>query len=209
MKTLAVFCWLVAAGNTNCTNGQAPEAAGDDEPPGQVAMLAPAAPSRDPLLRISDFDEDPFGFDLNAQAIKARFGQKFTLRKEAVANTHYAGKVDTILHFSSANSKLDIYKAQENEMLYAAQISDPAFALRNGIRVGISRSEFCGKFYELQRYRDRSGLITVDAPEAMAVYQLELQPDQITISNDAQTALYRFVFAQNRLTQIQIEFYLD
>jgi hypothetical protein len=209
MKILAVLCWLVAASNTNCTSGQAPEVSGDDEPPGQVAMLAPAAPARDPLLRISDFDEDPFGFDLTAQAIKARFGHKFTLKKEAVANTHYSGKVDTIFHFSSATSKLDIYKAQENEMLYAATITDPAVALRNGIRVGMSRGEFCGKFYELQRYRDRLGVVTIDAPEAMAVYQLELEPNQITISNDAETAIYRFTFAQNRLAQIQIEFYLD
>ncbi len=209
MRMLAVLSWMVAWSSTNCSKTQTTDAAGGGEFSGKAAILAPMASSAEPLLRISDFDENPFGYDLTAQLITTRYGNKFALRKEFIKNTHNQALVDTIFHFSSADSKLDIYKVQENEMLFSAKISDPAFSLRNGIRVGLSRNEFCNKFYELQRYRNRQGLHIIDAPEAMAVYQLEILPDQIIISNDAATARYTFLFVQNRLAQIQIEFYLD
>jgi hypothetical protein len=63
---LAVLSWMVAWSSTNCSKTQTTDAAGGGEFSGKAAILAPMASSAEPLLRISDFDENPFGYDLTA-----------------------------------------------------------------------------------------------------------------------------------------------
>jgi hypothetical protein len=164
---------------------------------------------QDEPLHLSEFDENPFDFELSVQMLAQLLGSNCRVSKQAVRNPHNPAQTDTLVSLQGGTTKLEVYKTLGSETLFAAHINGADIPLRNRIRVGMTRDEFLAKFYELRAFGRREGHLLVEAPEAMTAYHLNLSPQQITISNDAATAQYQFSFVQNRLRQIKIDFYLD
>lgn len=183
------------------------------DPPPQSHYLASHSPGSGrqlpQVLRLADFDEDPFGYEPTLGNVMKKLGNPLQVRKEAVKNLHNPALLDTIYHLAADAVRLDIYKGRSNEFLFAATIADRRIALRDDIHIGMTREEFCDKFHELRPMKHRQGQVSIADPETMTTYLLELSPAQITIANDAATVEYRFVFQQNRLRQINLAFYYD
>jgi hypothetical protein len=172
------------------------------------SVSAEASTSKQHKIRIADFDADPFGYDFTIDHFQHRYAGKFKLRKEFHVNEHDPAVVDTIFHFNYSSCQLSFYKGGDEEFLYAARISGSDIALRNDIKVGMSRDAFLGCFSELQS-RPLQGTIMISDPEMMTSYRLVMMPQLITIVNDSETAKYSFVFQDNKLHQILISLYLD
>jgi hypothetical protein len=165
---------------------------------------------REPIkISLADFDENPFDYDVTAELLVSKLSKKFKVFKEIVKNTHNPTIKDTIFHFSCSSTKLKVYKSQGNEMVFSAQIMDKEIELRNQIRVGMDKNEFWAKFKDLEKYKYYQGVVEVQGDDEMSGYELDLQPNLIKISNIMGTADYTFVFANNALSQVNINVYMD
>ena len=161
-------------------------------------------------ISLADFDADPFGYEVTSATLAHKLGKKFRISKEVVKNIHSNHIKDTIFHFSYQTTKLKIYKSQGNEMVFSAQITDSVVELRNKISIGMSREEFWQKFNDLEKYKFQQGMIELDGDDdEMSGYLLTLQPNLIKISNMMGTADYAFAFTDNRLSQVNINVYMD
>ncbi|TAH19338.1 MAG: hypothetical protein EAZ08_09215 [Cytophagales bacterium] len=179
----------------------------------QLSSKPPSAPSplKQELSQISlaDFDADPFGYEVTTTTLSDKLGKKFRILKEVIKNTHNSRIKDTIFHFSYQTTKLKVYKSQGNEMVFSAQITDNSIALRNQISVGMSREEFWQKFNDLERYKFQQGLIEINGDDEMNSYLLTIQPNLIKVSNMMGTADYTFAFVKDKLSQVNIDVYMD
>jgi hypothetical protein len=165
---------------------------------------------REPIkISLADFDENPFDYEISAEVLIAKLGKKFKVAKEIVRNTHNARIKDTIFHLSYQTTKIKIYKSQGNEMIFSAQISDSAVEMRNKINIGMSKEEFWRKFTDLEKYQYQQGVIEMNGEDEMSSYVLTLQPNLIKVSNMMGTADYTFAFMDNKLSQININVYMD
>lgn len=172
---------------------------------------AVASPLRRETVQISlaDFDADPFGYEVTTATLAYKLGNKFRISKEIVKNTHNSHIKDTIFHFSCHTTKLKIYKSQGNEMIFSAQITDSTVMLRNKISVGMSKEAFWQKFNDLEKYKFQQGVIEVNGEEEMSGYQLTLLPNLIKVSSLMGTSDYTFIFVDNKLSQVNINVYMD
>ncbi len=165
---------------------------------------------REPVkISLADFDADPFGYEISANYLSAKFGKKFKVSKEIVFNTHNKKVRDTIFHFSYLTTKVKVYKSQDNEMIFSAQITDNTIELRNKISVGMSKDEFWQKFTDLEKYKYQQGIVQVTGNDEMSSYVLHIQPNRIKVSNLMETADYSFAFIDNKLSQVNINIYID
>jgi len=160
-------------------------------------------------ISLSDFDADPFGYEVTTATLSNKLGKKFRISKEVIKNTHNSRIKDTIFHFSYLTTKLKVYKSQGNEMVFSAQITDSSVELRNKISVGMSREEFWQKFNDLERYKFRQGVIEINGDDEMSGYVLTIQPNLIKVSNMMGTADYTFAFVNGKLSQVNIDVYMD
>lgn len=170
-----------------------------------------ASPLKREIVQISlaDFDADPFGYEVTSSALTSKLGKRFRISKEIVKNTHDNHIKDTIFHFSCHTTKLKVYKSQGNEMIFSAQITDSAVELRNKISVGMSRDLFWQKFNDLEKYKFQQGVIEVNGDDEMSTYELTLLPNLIKVSSLMGTSDYTFIFADNKLSQVNINVYMD
>lgn len=179
----------------------------------QLSSKPPSAanPLKQGLSQISlaDFDADPFGYEVTTTTLSDKLGKKFRISKEIIKNTHNSHVKDTIFHFSYQTTKLKVYKSQGNEMVFSAQITDNSVELRNKISVGMSREEFWQKFNDLERYKFKQGLIEINGDDEMNSYVLIIQPNLIKVSNSMGTADYTFAFVKDKLSQVNIDVYMD
>lgn len=170
-----------------------------------------ASPPKRETVQISlaDFDADPFGYEVTTATLAYKLGKKFRISKEIVKNTHSSHIKDTIFHFSCHTTKLKVYKSQGNEMIFSAQITDSTVELRNKISVGMSKEEFWQKFNDLEKYKFQQGVIEVNGEEEMSGYELTLLPNLIKVSSLMGTSDYTFIFVDNKLSQVNINVYID
>lgn len=175
-----------------------------DRPP--TASYSKREPTK---IKLSDFDENPFNYDISADLLLSKLSKKFKVFKEAVKNTHNPQTKDTIFHFSYQTTKLKIYKSQGNEMLFFAQITDNEIEMRNQIKIGMSREAFFDKFVELEKYRFFQGIAQIEGNDEMSSYQLIIQPNLVKLRNLLGTSDYIFVFSNNMLNQVNINVYMD
>jgi hypothetical protein len=165
---------------------------------------------REPIkISLADFDADPFGYEVNANTLVVKFGKKFKVSKEIIFNTHNKKVRDTIFHFSYQTTKVKVYKSQDSEMVFSAQITANDIELRNKIRVGMSKDEFWQKFSDLERYKYQQGIIRIDGDDETNSYVLNIQPNYIKINNLMETSDYTFAFIDNKLVQVNINVYID
>jgi hypothetical protein len=160
-------------------------------------------------ISLADFDADPFGYEVTAATLAYKLGKKFRISKEIVKNTHNTHIKDTIFHFSCHTTKLKVYKSEGSEMFFSAQITDSTVELRNKISVGMSKEEFWQKFNDLEKYKFRQGVIEVNGDDETSAYELTLFPNLIKVSSLMGTSDYTFIFVDNKLSQVNINIYID
>lgn len=122
-------------------------------------------------------------------SLYARYGQNILLDKAPVENRHKKGKIDTIYTFQIENSLFEYYTTNGKELLKSMTIIDPGFDLKNNIHVGMTKSEFLGNFKKIS---DSSGIAST----------IEI------VSGEGENIL-RFIFAEDRLKEIDYSPYLD
>jgi hypothetical protein len=176
----------------------------EDRPP--TASYSKREPAK---IRLSDFDENPFSYDITADLLLSKLSKKFKVFKEIVKNTHNPQIKDTIFHFSCQTTKLKIYKSLGSEILFFAQISDNEIGMRNQIKIGMSREAFFDKFVELEKYRFFQGVTQIEGDDEMSSYRLIIQPNMVKLRNLLGTSDYVFIFTNNLLSQVNMNVYMD
>ena len=134
-----------------------------------------------PISR-EEFAAKPFGFDLTLRNFEDNY--KNVLKKQryfiTIPNT---GRVDTIYNFHKGKkTKILFHKYGRFEgRIIGGKIRRPQIELNNGIRTGLSRKEFFGKFTDWEY--DESNSLILESPSIRCTFT--------------------FVFSRNKLKEIK------
>ncbi|CAN5843637.1 hypothetical protein BH24BAC1_BH24BAC1_33840 [soil metagenome] len=139
---------------------------------------------------------EPFGVtEQEARPIPA-YRQKIqvpvSVQKEPVPNRHRPSRIDTIYHLRFDSSSISLYHPLQSEqyMLASADIKSPNVALKNNIRVGMSRNEL---LHLLQDYK----------------LFIKEQGDSIEVTALITDTSLVFTLQQNKVRRIKYHPYLD
>jgi len=137
-------------------------------------------------LSQSEFLDSPFGFDENIANFQSITKPKFNTEKVLRKNKHYPEKTDTIYKFKYKKSSVYFYKTHLNqEFLLAGKIIDKQIQLKNGIHIGILKTDFTSRFNE----------------------ELNWQNDSLELIGEG--TKYTFIFENDHLSKIKIDNYFD
>lgn len=99
----------------------------------------------------------------------------FKYRKELVANRHWANQIDTIIYYSTPGSRIKIYGVPGKRVLDNSYVTDVAFELPDGIRIGASRER------------------------VIEVLGQEFSNDTLEIGDLEHNAVFKLIFRENKL----------
>ena len=129
------------------------------------------------------FAADPFGFELTVRNFEKRYGNRLKKQRYFLESMVAGGQTDTIYRFRKGRTNILFYKPMKLEAkLMAANICKPEIALRNGIRVGITRKDFFDRFSDWPY--DASDSLLLESPSTGCTFT--------------------FVFSGNKLKAIRI-----
>lgn len=130
----------------------------------------------------------PLGYEPSIKNFKANLPSSFKLQVYSMKNIHNPAVIDTIYNFHHKQSKFLVYKNRNNrELFFAGNIYTDRIQLRNGIKVGISRTDFYKHFTNLkQEVKDTIRITSKKAPNSV-----------------------NFIFKNDKLTAIKIDNYID
>jgi hypothetical protein len=132
--------------------------------------------------------ENPFGYEGNIKNFTKNLVPPFNIQYSIVKNKHYPTQNDTIVKFYKGKSELLVYKTKyKKEIFFSGNIFYKGIVLKNGVHVGMNRSEFFKSFSDLK-------------------YTLE---DKIKVSMGESGGSYTFVFKKDKLESINIQYYID
>lgn len=109
-----------------------------------------------------------------------------SVKKEIVRNSHDFTEVDTIYSYTAPNSKIQIYRAKQNDFVYSFDVADPRFSLANQVKSGMPKAGFAEMFH-------------ISEP----------LPDYVVIRNTEASIKFLFYFSADTLTRINSYIYLD
>lgn len=131
------------------------------------------------------FAHRPFGSELTIKDIQNRWNGKFTLKKEAIKNTH-SNEIDTLLIFKYKSSQIVFYKSKYKTLLQEAIITDPKIKLSKQIFIGTTKKSFIEFF---------------NKEVATA--------DHIIVTNETEYAYHQFIFKDGTLKKIILQMGVD
>ena len=144
-----------------------------------------SAASEGRRISTGEFIRSPFGFALTIENFEKRYGNTLKRQRYFTRNENNSAQTDTILKYYKGKTKVFFFKlghAKYDGALIGAVIRTPAIELNNGIKTGMTKQEFFGKFSDWQ-YEESDTLI------------LDLPYTSYT---------YNFVFKRNKLKLIKI-----
>ncbi|MBU8892062.1 MAG: hypothetical protein KOO66_04745 [Bacteroidales bacterium] len=137
-------------------------------------------------LSQKEFLNNPFGFKENIKNFTNSTRPIFSSQKLLRKNQHYPEKTDTIYQFTYKNSEIFFYKTHlGKEFLLAGKVLNKQIKLKNGIYVGITKSEFINKFTD----------------------ELNFNADSLVLNGEG--TKYTFLFDKGKLQRINIDNYFD
>ena len=133
----------------------------------------------------AEFAASPFGFRLTLDNFENIYAKTLKRQRYFMRNETNSSQIDTIYRFRKGKTKIFFYKpgrGRYDGMIMGGVIRMPQVELNNGIRTGISRKEFFGKFSDW--FYDESDSLTLESP--------------------ATACTFTFVFSRNKLKEIKI-----
>ena len=132
-------------------------------------------------VSMEEFAAKPFGFDLTLRNFEENY--KDVLKRQRYFMTVSSGNVDTLYnYYKGKNTKILFHKyGRFDGRLVGGKIRKPQIELNNGIRTGLSRKEFFGKFTNWEY--DESDSLTLESP--------------------ATRCKFTFIFSRDRLKEIK------
>jgi hypothetical protein len=110
-----------------------------------------------------EFAANPFGFRVTIKNFETNYRKVLKRQRYFIENSSNASQIDTIYSYYKFRTKVFFYKHGHFEgRLMGGKIRKPQVELNNGIRVGLTRKEFFGKFSDWSY--DESKRLTLDAP---------------------------------------------
>lgn len=98
---------------------------------------------------VSEFLENPFGHDESVASYKLNL-PKCTLAQRLIHRHNPTQRPDTIYNFKFRRSKIAVFKSlYGQEFVMGGNVLNRQIELMNGVRTGITRSEFNGAFSDL------------------------------------------------------------
>jgi hypothetical protein len=130
----------------------------------------------------------PFGYEPNIRNFKTNLPSSFKLQIYSMKNMHNPAVIDTIYKFYQRKSTLLIYKnAANRELFFAGNIYNSKIQLKNGVKVGMTRTDFFRCFSDLK-------------PNSK---------DTIRVSSKKAPNSINFIFKKDKLNVIKIDYYID
>ena len=129
------------------------------------------------------FATHPFGIKLTLLNFENQYKKVLKRQKYFIQNMANSSQTDTIYSFYKGKTKILFYKPMRLEAkIVGGTIRQPKVELTNGIRVGLTRKEFFGKFTDW----------------------LYDESDNLTLESPASGCNFTFVFSRDQLKEIKI-----
>ncbi len=138
-------------------------------------------------LASHDILQDPFSYEPSLSAFQERY-KRLSLTKDTLHNRYVQGRIDTLYHLRHKGTQLSFYqRADGRRLFYNAIITSPQLPLRNGVQIGMPRSEFKKCFSDVKHITDTS----------------------LSIQDKENRVVHRYHFDKEELTKIEVQHYID
>ncbi|QHL88508.1 hypothetical protein GU926_14130 [Nibribacter ruber] len=146
------------------------------------------------VRRATEFISNPFLLEPEPalQHYVALVKSRYNIIKDTIANLHDARSIDTLFHLNFDSSTVELYYPVYTQrfLLSYADVKSQNLALRNGIKVGMTRAELIQK---LQGYK----------------LYIKEQKNVLEVCDWERNSWLRFHLVKGRVASIQYEGYVD
>ena len=139
------------------------------------------------LVYVDDeFDKLQFPEELTVESINKLYPGFLTLKKTTLRNMHDSLQIDTLYNFMNGTTEFCFYKTPDKEFFINAQITSDKINLARQVKIGISKQEFKLVFPGIKNLGD-----------------------SIEVTGTEMYNSVMFYFANDRLSKIRIDNYID